>query len=183
MTEVDARKVEEILAPGYLGELADLPMETLRARRQECQALEASLSYLRRLVQGRLDIVLAELQRRRDGTGDGGLRSLVDQLPEILSDHLRTPGNGRPPAVMAPADLEVDGEVLGRLDAVADADRLGRLPSAGDADVQALVEPLSALEQDVSAQRRALHERIDGLQREIVRRYKTGQADVDSLLR
>jgi hypothetical protein len=41
---------------------------------------------------------------------------------------------------------------------------------------------LSDLEHAVSARRRSLHERIDALQSELTRRYKTGEATVDSLL-
>ena len=42
---------------------------------------------------------------------------------------------------------------------------------------------MTDLERHVSGQRRALHERIDALQEELVRRYKTGEASVDSLLK
>jgi hypothetical protein len=38
-------------------------------------------------------------------------------------------------------------------------------------------------ENDLSALRRRLHERIDALQAEIGRRYRDGEASVDSLLR
>ena len=43
-------------------------------------------------------------------------------------------------------------------------------------------EKLSAYEADVSARRKALFEQIDALQAEITRRYKTGEASVESLL-
>ena len=35
----------------------------------------------------------------------------------------------------------------------------------------------------MSRRRRSLHERIDALQAEITRRYRTGEASVESLLR
>jgi hypothetical protein len=41
---------------------------------------------------------------------------------------------------------------------------------------------LEAIESRVSADRRALHERIDTLQAELVDRHKTGRATVDGLL-
>ena len=47
----------------------------------------------------------------------------------------------------------------------------------------ALVERLSGYESGVSEQRHRLHQRIDALQAEITRRYRTGQASVESLLR
>ena len=41
---------------------------------------------------------------------------------------------------------------------------------------------LESIEARVSADRRALHERIDTLQAELVDRHKTGRASVDGLL-
>ncbi len=41
---------------------------------------------------------------------------------------------------------------------------------------------LEAIETRVSADRRALHERIDALQAELVDRHKSGRASVDGLL-
>ncbi len=38
---------------------------------------------------------------------------------------------------------------------------------------------LSSLEHDVSAERRALHDIQDHLQEELVRRYRSGEANVD----
>ena len=45
-----------------------------------------------------------------------------------------------------------------------------------------MADQLAAFEQRVSGHRRDLFERIDALQAEITRRYKTGEASVDSLL-
>jgi hypothetical protein len=41
---------------------------------------------------------------------------------------------------------------------------------------------LSDLERAVSSQRRSVHELLDVLQAEIVKRYKSGEATVDALL-
>ena len=41
-------------------DVTTLSMDELRAKRAESQAIETGLSYLRRLAQGRLDIVAAE---------------------------------------------------------------------------------------------------------------------------
>ncbi len=51
-----------------------------------------------------------------------------------------------------------------------------------EAELRTVGEQLTAIEQRISDQRRALHERIDTLQAEIVSRYKTGEASVDGLL-
>ena len=180
---MDHARIDAVLAPDYLKGLTTTSIDDVRARRAECQALEVSLSYLRRLVQGRLDIVLAEAHRRQAGDPEQDLEALVARLPEILSEHVHAPGMGRLSTFMAPGDEEAEPELSARLDEVAGADRLAHLPSLTDDEIQALVDDLTALEREVSTHRRALHERIDALQEELVRRYKTGEASVDSLLK
>ena len=59
---------------------------------------------------------------------------------------------------------------------------LADLPSVDDATLQAMADQLTDFEQRVSGYRRDLFERIDALQAEITRRYKTGEASVDTLL-
>ena len=82
--------------------------------RAECQEVETGLSFLRRVVQGRLDIVAAELARRRDGGEPADLAALVEQLPTILADHLRAPGNGRLPNTLGPGHLDAELEARRR---------------------------------------------------------------------
>jgi nickel-type superoxide dismutase maturation protease len=176
-----ATALDGLLDTGYVEGLQALPIEEIRVRRARATDVEVGLSYVRRLVQGRLDIVLAESRRREVGEEPGDLSSLVRSLPEILADHVSAPGSGRLLTRMEPAD--VDQDVLGQLDAIVDGDRLVNLPSLEDEALRAVIDALISLERDVSAKRRALHEVIDRLQEELVRRYKTGEATVDGLLR
>jgi anti-sigma-K factor RsiG len=172
-------QIEKLLDPAYVEGIRELPMEALRAKRSECQAIEEALSYLRRLLQGRLDIVLADLARRVGGE-PGDLASLIEQLPGILGEHDRPPGFGRLPSLLAPSDA---GELTAEADVLADPARLSALPDMSDDDVRGLADALGELEQRTSQQRKQLFDRIDKLQEEIVRRYKEGEASVDSLLR
>jgi hypothetical protein len=182
MQSVATHRLDAILAPDYLDGLTTISIDELRSRRTECQAVEVSLSYSRRVVQGRLDIVLAELKHRRDGT-TSDLHTLVEELPEILSEKVHAAGFGRMSAFMAPgAEPELDPALVARIDAVADDRRLRNLTEASEEEVEALVDELRSLEVEISAQRRALFERIDALQDELVRRYKSGEADPRSLL-
>ena len=173
-------ELDRILAEDYLDGIADQPVARLRELRGECQAVETQLSYLRRMVQGRHDIVTGEIDRRGSGGDRYDVSDLVDRLPEILADRIHAPGPGRLPPNMEP------GELTGRL-----ADRLTeiteRVPieSPGEADDEALTEvaaELSELEHEVSGFRRQLFDRIDTLQAEITRRYRTGEAQVDDVL-
>lgn len=157
-------------------------MPEVRARRDQCHEAAEVLSYLRRQVQGRLDIVHADLERRAGGE-PGDLSELVSRLErgEILSDSDRPGGFGRLPSLMdAPAGT---GWIAQELDAIVGPGRLGDLPALSDDEIRQMADALSELERRVSERRAALHDRTDALQAEIVRRYKSGEASVDSLLR
>jgi hypothetical protein len=171
-----------LLGSDYLAGIETLSMQTLRGRRGDCQEVEVALSYLRRLVQGRMDIVLAELRRRASGEDPVEVHELIAELPHILSDRVRAPGNGRLPTIFAPNDIEVDQLLLDRLDRIAGPGWLSSLPDLEEAELRTAADALTQLEREVSDTRRAVFERIDAIQGEIVRRYKSGEANVDSLL-
>jgi hypothetical protein len=170
----------DLLDPGYLGDLPSRPMEEVRAMRAACQEVETGLSLLRRVVQGRLDIVGLELSRRAEGGDPRDLPDLIARLPAVLSERSRTPGVGRLPQMMTPGELPPALEA--ELDAIVGAGHMADLPSVDDAHLRSMADDLSAFEMKVSQHRQALFERIDALQAEITRRYKTGEATVDSLL-
>ena len=172
-------ELDRLLDPSYLGELEARPIEEIRAMRAECQQVEAGLSYLRRLVQGRLDIVAAELSRRIEGLEPSDLASLVDQLPEILGHNVQAPGLGRLPSNLEPPE---DPELTTELDGILHAQSLTGLGHIDDDELRLLVDRLTDYEHTVSSRRRALFDHIDALQAELTRRYKTGEASVESLL-
>lgn len=169
------------MPPIEIGPLADLPLADLRGRRSQLQAAEQALSYVRRLVQGRLDIVLDERQHRADGIGTRDLSALVADLPKILSEHTAAgAGRGALPEVTLPAgDLDA---VDALLDGIVDPTALGSLPEYSDVALAEVADGLAAFERRVSEYRRRLHACIDLLQEEIIRRYKSGAASVDALL-
>jgi hypothetical protein len=169
-----------LLDPQYLGDLPSRSIDDVRSMRAECQAVETGLSYLRRLVQGRLDIVGLELERRATGGDPVDLPDLISRLPETLADRTRMPGFGRLPQAMDPE--EIDDDLEDELDAIVHPSDLTGLSDLADATLRELADKLADLEHRVSAERQALFERIDALQAEITRRYKTGEATVDSLL-
>lgn len=169
-----------LLDPSYLDGLTDLPIGEVRNRRDQAVAVETGLSYVRRLIQGRLDILQAEFQRRERGETAGDVSQLVERLPEILGDRVRAPGTGRLSTLMAPADPDV--AQVSRLDEIIDIEALAHLPELTDPQVRQAADSLGQFEQEVSADRKALFVVIDRLQDELVRRYKSGEANVDTLL-
>jgi hypothetical protein len=174
-------ELEHVQRPDYLDGLSARPIEDIRAMRTECQGLENGLSYVRRLIQGRMDVVGGELRRLRSGGAADDVGALVAQLPEILAEHSRGPGQGRPPLELDPDSPTVEA-LVDRLDRL--SQRAGVAASqAPDAALDAALDELLAFEREVSASRRHLHEIIDVLRDELTRRYRTGEASVDSLLR
>jgi hypothetical protein len=175
-------RLERILADDYAAGLSDLAMDEVRSRRAECQEVELGLSYARRIVQGRLDIIHAELERRQAGGGPSDASDLVDRLKEgeMLGDQGRPAGNGRLPTLMVP-DVESD-EFSSEIDDIAHPDSLANLPELSDEVVRKLADELTQLERSLSERRRLVFDRIDVFQAEIVNRYKTGSAHPDELL-
>ncbi|MDR3650413.1 MAG: hypothetical protein P4L20_15070 [Acidimicrobiales bacterium] len=172
-------ELDRLLAPDYLEGLHQRSLEDVRAMRAECQEAETAVSYLRRMAQGRLDLVHACLDHH--GDEGGALESLVERLPSIIgSGPPRPQGYGRLPSQMSP-DLDKD-DLTEELDAVLDAEHTATLTTMSEAELRSVGEQLTAIEQRISDQRRTLHERIDKLQAEIVSRYKAGEASVDGLL-
>jgi hypothetical protein len=172
--------IARILEPAYMADLTARPIEQIRAMRAECQEIETGLSYLRRVVQGHLDIVAAEVVRRRDGGEPDDVAALVDRLPQILGDHLRAPGTGRLPTTFGPG--RPDPELEGRLDRIVAGSGIDVLESVADEDLLQARDDLTVLESETSARRRALFDRIDALQAELTRRYRSGEASVETLL-
>ncbi len=172
-------QLSDVTDPAYLEGLEGWTLQEVRSRRGEATEAETGLSYLRRIVQGRLDIVVAEQAHRRDGR-HGDLSELVEELPTILSENVHAPGLGRLPTLMAPGEL--DRELDRRLEEILPSERLGRLSELADDELRRTAEELTSFERSVSAQRRAVLDVLDRLQEEIVRRYRTGEATVDNLL-
>lgn len=171
------RRIDRVLAEDYLTGLAEAPMADVRALRAEAEQEEADLSYIRRLVQGRIDIVRAELARRTGG-GEG---SLVDSLAHVLADQTRSSaphGMGRHVTV-EPTRLDAHQRYVEAL--VADVD-LSDTTARSDEELTHALEVLAAEELVVSAKRRQVQVVMDALSAEVTRRYRDGEADVSALL-
>jgi hypothetical protein len=178
-----AAELDRLLDPDYLGDLQSRPMEEIRAMRDECRRAEDGLSYVRRQAQGRLDIVASELTRRNEGKGPSDAADIVDQLPAILGHGVSTQGgilNVRSTSLEPP---EGTGDFTVELEGILHESSLTGLGQITDDELRQLVDRLTDYERLVSDRRRGLHDRLDALQAEIVRRYKTGEVSVESLLK
>lgn len=175
------RKLAHVTDPAYLEGITELPIERVREMRAECQAIENTLSYVRRLAQGRLDIVGAELERRRAGGDPRDLSDLIGRLPDILADRGHGSGLPRPPQDLSTQDLAA--ELVADIDKILSPAQVGSVADLSDAELAEARDRLDEYERRTSANRRAMHNVIEALQAEIARRYRSGEASVDTLLR
>jgi hypothetical protein len=168
--------VDALLDPGFLETAMHSPMSEVRRLRREAEQEEVNLSYTRRLLQGRLDIVRRELQRRAEHDG----RSLVDLLPEILSEKGRGPahGLGRHQTVQPSAPDEYESWV----NSLAPDVDLSAISDLSDAKLEKAARALAEAESGLSERRRGVQQAMDGLAAELGRRYREGEADVAALL-
>jgi hypothetical protein len=164
-----------------LDNLGALGLEELRELRRQAQEDEADLSYLRRLLHGRVDILRAELTRRsgRTGPGSGVSDTLLEQLAEILTD---IPSGVRNSARHVTLNTPRSEEYQLLADEVMDDVALADLRSQSDAALQAACIRLTAHERTLSLRRQGLQRTVDGCSAEITRRYREGEARVDDLL-
>jgi hypothetical protein len=170
------RRIDRVLAEDFLSGLGDAPLDEVRTLRGEAEQEEVDLSYIRRMVQGRIDIVRAELDRR-GGTDE---QPLTERLASILADEPRAParGLGRH-TTLEPSRADQHRRYVERL--VADVD-LSDVSARSDDELRHALEVLAEEEEKISGKRREVQRVMDACSAEITRRYRDGEADVSSLL-
>lgn len=174
------RRIDRILDDGYLDGLEDRSTPEIREMRDECQEEESGVSYARRVLQGRMDIVRAELLRR-DDQDEPDARPLLERLPSILAEggQHTAPAQARATRFLVPPSVEHERRASDR---VAEEESYADLPQRSLDELEELVGRLAAAESELSATRRQLFDRIDRLQQELIDRYRSGAADVRDLL-
>lgn len=165
------RRIDRIREPAFVEGLPELALDELRARRDECLAEREYLSLLRRLLQGRAEILRAEL----DGRGtDGEEAPLVERLTQILAGDEHPTSRGEMVRISVPEEemLLARRRVERLVSDVAISD-----PGAlGDSELSQAIDSLASEEREVSAARRQVMDALDLLQEELKRRYKDDPA-------
>ena len=93
----------------------------LRELRDEYQEIESGLSFVRRMAQGRIDVISAEIERRSDATS----ATLLARLPEALSSNLRGAESSRPVADLVPPEWAHD--VVVEVDSILSPTRIAQV--------------------------------------------------------
>jgi hypothetical protein len=174
------RRIDKVLSEGYADNLADLDLDELRSRRREAEQEEADLSYVRRMLQGRMDILRAELSRRAaDGDGDGDGDKVVDHLSGVLADSARSDhGLGRYLRV-EPSRVDEHRRQVEQI--IADVG-VSDVEHHTDDELRESLGRLEGFEAGISEDRQSVQTVMDALTAEVAARYKSGAASVDDLL-
>ena len=173
MTET-RRRLDRVLSAEFVSDLDELDLGELRQRRRLADEVENELSFYRRLLHGRINLLRFELRRRRGEEH----RSLIEALPHILADAPtgEEASNHRPRHVVT--DLPPLPEVGKReVDQVLGTDIFARLDEIDEAEIDRAIAALIEVEEQISEQRRAVQEVADRLAKAVAERYRRGETD------
>lgn len=160
------RRIDQVLDVEFTEDLGALDLDALRARRDLAEGVETELSYYRRLLHGRMDLVQFEMKRR---SGEE-TRSLIEALPQVLAAGETTGGQvGRLRGQFFP---ELPDERHRAIDRVLSEGYLATLPDIADEELAQIQMSLADTEREVSTQRRAVQDVFDALQAELTNRYR-----------
>jgi len=181
MSDTPPRGFDEILEADFVAELHTMQAPELRRRRADARELEDELSYKRRLLHGKLDILKHELERRQAEHSTNHQGELLQRLSELLS---RGGGGGSrggrsrvtPRATSAPRRPSDD-------DDGAFGVQLTRLKEMSAEEIEGAIETLVAEERRLSDRRRAVHTVIDTLTSALQAGYREGRLSADDLLK
>lgn len=173
-------ELNEIMESTDFERLGDRTIEEIRALRDRLNAIEAALSFGRRMAQGRLDIIAAEAESRRGGN-PAAAKELLGMLPGVLSQNTR--GTNLPRPVRDVEFPPFVDELAASLDAIVAPRVLGELETVSDGDLATIAEALGDHERTVSLTRMNVHRIIDQVQDQLIGRYRDGVASVDDLLK
>jgi hypothetical protein len=175
--EPSPRRIDRVLDRAFATDLPAVPLKVLRERRAEASAEESDLSYLRRVLHGRLDIIAAETARRVNGDES----PLVARLTEILSD---SPSRRVASARHLPRGTgdATAGEYRRALETRLRELAVPDLATCSDQALRDAAALLSAFEREVSELRRRVQIVVDECAADLARRYREGEAAIDDLL-
>lgn len=172
------RRIDIVLEPEFTEGLEDLPNDEIRSRRAMLDELDTELSYYRRMLHGRIDLLDFELRRRRGEES----RSLIEALPQILADSGPGPTSNPLDRELSLEMPEYAGQGRREVDKALGDDFLAHLPKLDEDELTAIRDELATTEKDVSGKRRKVYDAYDAITAELTRRYREGVADADELL-
>lgn len=155
------RRLDRVLAPGFAADVGALDDEELARRRADAEQEETDLSYARRLLQGRLDLLRDEAGRRASGAPDSPRTDaeLVEQLARILAED----APDRTHAHFVTAEPSRVGEHRRAVEAAIADVELSDVRHLEDARLREATADLTEMEQKLSRTRGAVQQVLDRL--------------------
>lgn len=160
------RRIDLVLSPDFLAGLEAMDIDEIRRRRRIAELEEVDLSYLRRLVQGRIDIVKMELTRR-NVTDQHDDRAIVAHLADILAADEQFGDSGRYITLIEPSRT---GEHRRAAEALVADPRFSEIETRNTAELDEFLDLLGHHEREISDNRKAVQLVADRCVREIARR-------------
>jgi hypothetical protein len=179
------RPIDRILAPGFADDVTALDFAELRSRRHLAEQEEVDLSYARRLLQGRLDLLRAEQAQRatkRDGVDPGARtdREIARDLAAVLADAGPRADHGLGRHLTT--DPSRVGEHRRAAEQAVDDVSASNPASLDEQGLEAAIAHLRELEHTISENRHRVQAVMDLLTAEVARRYRDGEARVEDVL-
>jgi hypothetical protein len=187
-TDDERGRADRLLEADFLDRLTDLDSGSLLTARDDAVEEEDQISYVRRLLQGRLDLLNFEKERRASGQGTQpelgtaeGDRALARRLGKVLT----APPTGvlrlvRADASAGAATVSV-AEHRRAAEAAAGDVRLSDPKALDDAALDAALERIAVFESGVSVNRRRLQIVADALLAEVARRVEAGALPAEEI--
>lgn len=169
--------LERIIDESYTADLSSCSTSEVRRRKAEADAHETALSYARRILQGKIDLLVAELASRRTGGSEAVSDSMSD-IAQALEPRRNREFRGRFPGFLERPETE---EVK-KAEQIAANPIFTRLEETSEDEIAWLAGRLRDEERRISDLRNRLHDRIDALEAELVARYTSGEASVEEVL-
>lgn len=161
------RRIDHVLEPGFTDDLGSMDTDEVRRRRDLARGELEYLSFLRRLLQGRRDLLRDELDRRKTG---GERQPVMERVVSVMSEGTRGPSRGEAPVMPVPEDeIAMARRRVERL--VSDA-HLSDLEALSEEELVEAVGRIGQEEREVSDARSRVIEVHDVLQEEMKRRLR-----------
>lgn len=160
------RRIDQVLDPEFTTDLPALEITEIRHRRRMAELEEMDLSYLRRLLQGRIDIITVELSRR-DEFHHQDDATIVAHLAVILA---AGESSASPQRFIGGDEPSRAGEYRRRIEAVVGDPRWSDVESSTPEHLRDALNQLRIHEREVSEKRKRVQRVNDLLVAELARR-------------
>jgi hypothetical protein len=171
---VGSARTTAVLDPAFVEGIKGYPTDEVRRRRDESLAEREFQSYLRRQVQVRQDILVAERSRRDAGREPA---PLVEQLTSAMAKGPRTRRSRGEAFRMSLTGADIE-EAERQLGVMLPDFSLDDPPALEDDELAEALATLSKVERAVSSRRAKVNRVHDRLQEELKRRYRENPAEI-----